>query len=228
MVALLTLKQGVQGSNPGAAPPKFGAHTPPYYPRLQVAKMRQGSLKGIGVRESRAPGMTKKPKKPSNLGKTRPISFRDPPPSRRRPQCPSSSPCWRWPWSCSATATSSGRRPTVRFYNFDFENILIKNIFLSLLRRHERGSPDEPPRDRRGGVLVNARILLPSKLSNSRTKCRIKLFVFAPPASAASSVRLPSASLPRRMGNPRWSGSASGGGWRCRRSKRNISKIKKI
>ena len=30
MVTLLTLKQEVLGSNPGATPPKFGAQTPPY------------------------------------------------------------------------------------------------------------------------------------------------------------------------------------------------------
>ncbi len=30
MVTLVTLKQEVRGSNPGAAPPKFGAQTPPY------------------------------------------------------------------------------------------------------------------------------------------------------------------------------------------------------
>ncbi len=28
MVTLLTLKQEVRGSNPGVAPPKFGAHLP--------------------------------------------------------------------------------------------------------------------------------------------------------------------------------------------------------
>ncbi len=59
MVALLTLKQEVLGSNPGAAPPKFGAHTPPYYPppgRKDASRVPERD----GLRKSRAPGMTKK------------------------------------------------------------------------------------------------------------------------------------------------------------------------
>ena len=43
MVTLLTLKQEVPGSNPGAAPPKFGALTPPY-----PASRSQRCVKGPG------------------------------------------------------------------------------------------------------------------------------------------------------------------------------------
>ena len=39
---LLTRMQEDRGSNPGAAPPKHGAQTPPY-PASRVAKMHQGS-----------------------------------------------------------------------------------------------------------------------------------------------------------------------------------------
>ncbi len=42
MVALLTLKQEVRGSNPGAALPKFGAHTPSYYPTSRSQRCVKG------------------------------------------------------------------------------------------------------------------------------------------------------------------------------------------
>ena len=61
MVTLLTLKPEVQGSNPGAGPPKFGAHlllsTTPPPGRKDASKVPEWD----GVRESQAPGMTKKP-----------------------------------------------------------------------------------------------------------------------------------------------------------------------
>ncbi len=46
MVTLLTLKQEVWGSNPCAPPPKFGAHTPPYYPASRSQRRVKGPLKG--------------------------------------------------------------------------------------------------------------------------------------------------------------------------------------
>ncbi len=49
MVTLLTLKQEVRGSNPGAAPPTLEPISP--VPRHQVAKMRQGSQKGCCTRK---------------------------------------------------------------------------------------------------------------------------------------------------------------------------------
>ncbi len=65
MVTLLTLKQEVRGSNPGAAPPKFGAQT-----HLYLASRLQRCFKGplppkkshVGMvqAECRAPRMTKK------------------------------------------------------------------------------------------------------------------------------------------------------------------------
>ncbi len=55
-VMVNTLKQEVQGSNPCAAPPKFGAHTPSLLTRLQVAKMCQGSLKGMVYAKAEHPG----------------------------------------------------------------------------------------------------------------------------------------------------------------------------
>ncbi len=58
LVTLLTLKQEVRGSNPGAAPPKFGAQTP-LYPASR-SKDASRVPKRNGVRESWAPGMTKK------------------------------------------------------------------------------------------------------------------------------------------------------------------------
>ncbi len=65
MVALLTLKQEVCGSNPAAAPPNFGAHIPCYYPASRCVAIKDVSRvpERDGVRESRAPGMTKKIKK---------------------------------------------------------------------------------------------------------------------------------------------------------------------
>ena len=54
MVTLLTLKQEVRGLNPGAAPPSLEPISP--IPRLQVAKMRQGSLKGMVYAEAEHPG----------------------------------------------------------------------------------------------------------------------------------------------------------------------------
>ncbi len=59
MCTLLTLNHEVQGSNPGAAQPKFGAQTPPYPPppgRKDASRVPERD----GVRESWAPGMTKK------------------------------------------------------------------------------------------------------------------------------------------------------------------------
>ncbi len=59
MVTLLTLKQEVRGSNPGAAPPKSlepkHPHTPPPG-RKDASRVPERD----GVRESRVPGMTKK------------------------------------------------------------------------------------------------------------------------------------------------------------------------
>ncbi len=49
MVTLLTLMQEVRGSNPGAAPPTLEPISP--IPRLQVAKMCQGSRKGWCTRK---------------------------------------------------------------------------------------------------------------------------------------------------------------------------------
>ncbi len=60
MVTLMTLKQEVRGLNPGAAPPKFGAHTPPYTTPSPGHKDVSRVPERDGVRESRAPGMTKK------------------------------------------------------------------------------------------------------------------------------------------------------------------------
>ncbi len=54
MVTLLTLKQEVRGLNPGAAPPTLEPISP--IPRLQVAKMRQGSLKGMVYAKAEHPG----------------------------------------------------------------------------------------------------------------------------------------------------------------------------
>ncbi len=54
LVTLLTLKQEVRGSNPSATPPKFGAHTLPYYPASRLQRCERD-----GVRKSRAPGVTK-------------------------------------------------------------------------------------------------------------------------------------------------------------------------
>ncbi len=65
MVTLLTLKQEVQGLNPGAAPPKFGAQTPPYLAsRLQICfkgplPPKRGHVAMVQA-ECRAPGMTGK------------------------------------------------------------------------------------------------------------------------------------------------------------------------
>ncbi len=62
---LLSRMQEVRGSNPFAAPPKFGAQITPI-PRLQVAMMRQESPHpqkgpcGMVYAEGRAPGMTRK------------------------------------------------------------------------------------------------------------------------------------------------------------------------
>ncbi len=42
MVTLLTLKQEVRGSNPSAAPSRFGAHTPPYYPASRSQRCVKG------------------------------------------------------------------------------------------------------------------------------------------------------------------------------------------
>ncbi len=42
MVTFLTLKQEVRSSNPIAAPPKFGAHTPPYHPASRVQRCVKG------------------------------------------------------------------------------------------------------------------------------------------------------------------------------------------
>ena len=49
MVTLLTLKEQVRGSNPGAAPPKFGAHTPPYYPASRLQRCFKGPLPTKGA-----------------------------------------------------------------------------------------------------------------------------------------------------------------------------------
>ncbi len=54
MVTLLTLKQEVLGSNPGAAPHILEPISP--IPRLQVAKMCQGSLKGMVYAKAEHPG----------------------------------------------------------------------------------------------------------------------------------------------------------------------------
>ncbi len=58
MVTLLTLKQEVLGSNPSAAPSRFGAHLPYTLPpgRKDVSRVPERD----GVRKSHAPGMTKK------------------------------------------------------------------------------------------------------------------------------------------------------------------------
>ncbi len=62
MVTLLTLKEQVRGSNPGAAPPKFGAQTPPGCKdasRVPPPSPERGHV-GMAQAECRAPGMTKK------------------------------------------------------------------------------------------------------------------------------------------------------------------------
>ncbi len=61
MVTLLTLKQEVQGSNPGAAPPKFGAQTPTV-PHTPPPGCKDASRvpERDDVHESLAPEMTQK------------------------------------------------------------------------------------------------------------------------------------------------------------------------
>ena len=54
LVTLLTRMQEVRGSNPGAAPPSLEPISP--IPRLQVAKMCQGSLKGMVYAKAEHPG----------------------------------------------------------------------------------------------------------------------------------------------------------------------------
>ncbi len=54
MVTPLTCMQEVRGSNPSAAPPSLEPTSP--IPRLQVAKMRQGSLKGMAYAKAEHPG----------------------------------------------------------------------------------------------------------------------------------------------------------------------------
>ncbi len=54
LVTLLTRMQEVRGSNPGAAPPSLEPNSS--LPRLQVAKMCQGSLKGMVYAKAEHPG----------------------------------------------------------------------------------------------------------------------------------------------------------------------------
>ena len=54
-----TLKQEVPGSNPGAAPPMFGAHTPPYYPPPGRKDVPRVPDKGMVHAKAEHPGFQK-------------------------------------------------------------------------------------------------------------------------------------------------------------------------
>ncbi len=60
MVTLLTLKQEVQGFKSQCRPTKVWSPYPSLLPRLQVAKMCQGSLKGMVYVKAEHPGWQKK------------------------------------------------------------------------------------------------------------------------------------------------------------------------